>query len=146
MKKRHTQRGGSLAETALIMAALLALIFGIIDFGRLIYTYEWMTNVAQKAVRWGTVRGTGCSILDHCNVGLNTHSSYVPTWIVGQDVGIVNPAGLGITCDYGHQGVPGSSIVCSVTYTFHFLLPFMPQTPSGPGIPLRTVAEMYFVN
>lgn len=146
MKRRHSERGGSLAEMALIMVALLTLMFGIIEFGRLLYTYEWMTDVAQKAVRWGIVRGTNCALLDHCNVGLNTHSNYVPSWVVGQDVGIVNPAGLTTSCDYGGQGAPGSLIVCNITYTFHFLLPFMPQAPSGPGIPLRVAARMYFMN
>jgi TadE-like protein len=144
--KRRGEWGGSLAEMALVMVALLSLIFGIIEFGRLLYTYSWLTDVAQAAVRWGIVRGTDCSLLDHCNVGLNTHSNYVPSWVVGQDVGIVNPAGVGVSCDYSLQGAPGSSIVCNVNYTFHFMLPFMPQTPSGAGIPLQTTAKMYFTN
>jgi TadE-like protein len=146
MKKRHTQRGGSLAEMALVMTALLTLMFGIIDFGRLIYSYEWLQNVSQRAVRWGIVRGTNCTVLDHCNVALNTHSSYVPTWIVGQDVGIVNPANLAANCAYGGSGVPGTLMVCYMNYTFHFMLPFMPQTALGPGIVLHAASRMYFTN
>jgi len=35
---RHRKRGGSMAEMALVMVALLSLMFGIIDFGRARYT------------------------------------------------------------------------------------------------------------
>jgi TadE-like protein len=146
MKKRHAERGASLAEMALIMVALLTLLFGIIDFGRLVYSWEWLNNVSQRAVRWGIVRGTNCTLLDHCNVGLNTHSSYVPTWIVGQDAGIVDPSKLVLDCAYAGQGVPGSMIVCYNHYTFHFMLPFMPQTPLGPGIELNATSRMIFTN
>jgi hypothetical protein len=146
MKKLHAQRGGSLAEMALIMVALLTLMFGIIDFGRLIYSYEWLQNVSQRAIRWGIVRGTNCTVLDHCNVALNTHSSYVPTWIIGQDVGIVDPSLVATRCAYGGSGVPGTQMRCYMNYTFHFMLPFMPQTSLGPGIVLWANGQMLFTN
>jgi TadE-like protein len=146
MKKRHTMRGGSLAEMALVMVALLTLMFGIIDFGRLVYSYEWLQNVSQRGARWAIVRGTNCTVLDHCNVGLNTHSAYLPNWIVGQDVGIVDPSKLNTRCAYGGQGVPGTQIRCYMNYTFHFMLPYMPQTAQGPGITLWANTQMLFTN
>jgi len=131
-----------MVEMAIVMVAMLSLMFGIIDFGRLVYTYTWMTDVAQKAVRWGIVRGQNCTLLDHCNVGLNTNNGYAPSWVIGQDVGIVDPSKLGIACDYGGQGAQGSLMVCYVTYQFGFMLPFMPSS----GIALRTAARMNFTN
>ncbi|MFY9718665.1 MAG: TadE family protein [Candidatus Cybelea sp.] len=133
-----------MVEMAIIMVALLSLTFGIIDFGRALYTYTWMTDVAQRAVRWGIVRGKNCTLLDHCNVGLNTNAGYAPSWVIGQDVGIVDPTKLNISCDYGGQGVPGSLMVCYVVYPFTFMLPFLPSSASP--INFRTAARMHFTN
>jgi hypothetical protein len=131
-----------MAEMALVMVALLSLMFGIIDFGRALYTYTWMTDVAQRAVRWGIVRGQNCTLLDHCNVGINANSGYAPNWVISQDAGIVDPTKLQISCDYAGQGVPGTLMVCYVVYPFTFMLPFMPNA----GVGFRTAARMHFTN
>ena len=68
MSKRHGKRGSSLPETVIVMIVLLTLTFGLMDFGRAIYTFAWMTDIAQRADRWAIVRGSACTKLDHCGI------------------------------------------------------------------------------
>lgn len=47
------QKGQSLTEFALLLPLLLLLICGIIDFGRILYTYMHLNIATQEAVRLG---------------------------------------------------------------------------------------------
>jgi len=62
---RHGTRGQSLVEFALIFPVLILLLFGIVDFGRAIYTYNTIGNAARDGVRVAVVNqngtGTGCN-------------------------------------------------------------------------------------
>lgn len=138
MKNRHCKRGSSLPETALIMVVLLMLTFGIMDFGRALYTYAFLTNVAQKAVRWASVRGSNCTLLNDCGGG----NTYVTQYIVGQDLGIVNPSLMNISGDYGNGNAPGNLVVVYILYPFNFMMPWMPNTT----INFRVAARMHIVN
>jgi len=52
-----TQRGAAAVEFALILPLLLLLIFGIIEFGVLIYDKAMLTNASREAARAGVVFG-----------------------------------------------------------------------------------------
>jgi Flp pilus assembly protein TadG len=47
------ERGQSLIEFAVILPLLLLLLCGMFDFGRLMYAYMQLNNVAQETVRLG---------------------------------------------------------------------------------------------
>lgn len=47
------QKGQSLTEFALLLPLLLLLICGIMDFGKILYTYMHMNIATQEAVRLG---------------------------------------------------------------------------------------------
>ena len=79
MKRQGAQRGASLPETAIVMAVLLALLFGIIDFGRAMYTYAFVAQLAREGARWAIVRGNQCSVLDHHNA--SQASGHVQTYV-----------------------------------------------------------------
>ena len=63
MKPKHGERGASLVETVIVMGVLLALMFGIIDFGRALYTYSFVAQLARQGARWAIVRGANCTVL-----------------------------------------------------------------------------------
>jgi Flp pilus assembly protein TadG len=82
-------KGQALVEFALVLPILLLFIFGIIDAGRLIYTFNTVANSARDGARVAIVNqsttGTdtcdttsatawakGCSILSGTNLGLTT--------------------------------------------------------------------------
>src|ERR1700732_1222435 len=54
------QRGGSLVEQSFIIVFLLTMMLGIIDCGRALYTYHFVSNIAREASRWASVRSSSC--------------------------------------------------------------------------------------
>jgi Flp pilus assembly protein TadG len=51
-----------MVEFAIATAALLLVIFGIVEFARFMYTYHAVANAARIGSRWAMVRGTqSCS-------------------------------------------------------------------------------------
>ncbi len=49
---RH-QRGATLVEYALVVPIFLLLVVGILEFGRIIFTYNTLANVAREGARYG---------------------------------------------------------------------------------------------
>lgn len=129
MKRRSAQRGASLPETAIVMAVLLALLFGIIDFGRAIYTYAFVAQLAREGARWAIVRGNQCTVLDHCNAQQADVQTYVQSLSEGVTTAsqiTANPVTWS-NCPSGSSGhAPGCTVSVTVTYPFKFLLPWMP--------------------
>ncbi|HEY4552830.1 MAG TPA: TadE/TadG family type IV pilus assembly protein [Bacillaceae bacterium] len=52
------ERGQSLVEFALVVPVLLLLLVGIIDFGRMLYSYTQLQLVTQETVRIGSLGGS----------------------------------------------------------------------------------------
>lgn len=50
-RRQRTARGQSLVEFALVIPVFILLIFGLIDGGRLVYTYNTVANAARDAAR-----------------------------------------------------------------------------------------------
>jgi Flp pilus assembly protein TadG len=48
------QRGATLVEAALILPVLFALVFGILEFGRILNMYQAMTDAAREGARFGS--------------------------------------------------------------------------------------------
>jgi len=61
-RTRRSVRGQGLVEFALILPVLILMFMGIVDFGRLIYAYNSVSNAAREGVRLGIVdQGTGAA-------------------------------------------------------------------------------------
>lgn len=58
--RRTRQRGAAAIEYALILPALLLFVVGIIDTGRLIWTYATLSRAAEAAARCAAVNTTEC--------------------------------------------------------------------------------------
>jgi Flp pilus assembly protein TadG len=144
MSGRHRERGTTLPETVIVMAALLAIVFGIIDFGRALYTYGFVANVAREGARWAMVRGsascTNVPGMDNCNATASDIQTYVqslsqgatdPSLItINTDAGSLWPGTLGsgaggADCTTG-SNAPGCLVVVRVSYPFRFILPYLP--------------------
>ena len=55
---KKEQAGQGLVEFALILPLMLLLMWGIIEFGRLLVVYTEVSNAAREAVRYGVAHGT----------------------------------------------------------------------------------------
>lgn len=147
---KHRERGTTLPETAIVVAVLLALVFGIIEFGRAVYTYGLVADMARKGARWAIVRGNLCTKLGDPikypsppyspSYGCPAANQDVVAYVQGLSEGATNPAaitvvpnwpGTGITCTptngFNSSGCP---VTVTVKYPFSFIAPYMPGIPT----------------
>jgi Flp pilus assembly protein TadG len=131
-------RGSTLTEFALVLPLLAMILFGMIDFGRALYTYHFVSDAAREASRWASVRGNQCSPgLPGCPAGPLDVQNYV-TSIVPPGID-TSPASLTVTSAWmappenpasckGLTNNPGCAVQVQVTYNFKFILPFLPKS------------------
>lgn len=49
------ERGQDLVEFALIMPVVFALLFGILEFALVLFSYNTISDAAREAARWGVI-------------------------------------------------------------------------------------------
>lgn len=85
------ERGQSVVEMALIVPVLLLLLVGIIDFGRVLYSYSHIHLAAQETVRLGGLGKTDAEItqfaMDYIHIGDPTLLTVTITPTEGYRVG-----------------------------------------------------------
>jgi Flp pilus assembly protein TadG len=153
-KKHHPairsrgQKGNTLTEFALILPFLFAGIFGVIEFGRALYTYHFVSDAAREASRWASVRGKSCTAYGSaCPAKSTDVEDYVvsiaPPGIDTRPVKLlvntawVAPPGNGNSCAKFPNNL-GCSVQVMVTYNFNFILPFLPTSTYA----MKSTSEM----
>jgi Flp pilus assembly protein TadG len=127
------QRGATLVEQALMLPILAALFFGIVDMGRALYSYSYVSYITREATRWASVRSTN---------SFNGSSAGQVQTFVSSVTGLgLDPAAITSRTNYippangtplcpGGTGVgnnkPGCVVQVTVNYNFKFLMPFLP--------------------
>lgn len=90
-RARHSERGASAVEFALILPLLLSVVFAIIDFGWWFFTDMHVTNAARDGARKGAVSD-----------GTNTADAEARAEVVLSTSGLPNGAGsANATCEAG---------------------------------------------
>jgi Flp pilus assembly protein TadG len=132
---KRRERGSGLVEQALVVATLLAMMFGIIDFGRALYTYHFVSEAAREATRWASVRGNTCvGLTGGCPAGTADVQTYVAN-VSGMGL---DPAKITATTSWPIQPYssptcganinnPGCVVQVQVNYAFQFIVPFLPS-------------------
>jgi len=137
-------------EFAIVIVVLMSFLLGIMDFGRAMYIYHFVSEVAREGSRYAIVRGStfagkACiaTTTYSCEATAANVTSYVqslaPPGIVATSL-TVNTTWL-TTTPTGTACVansPGCLVKVQVTYPFKFILPFLPKsTPT-----LSSTSEM----
>jgi Flp pilus assembly protein TadG len=129
--RKLNERGAVAAEFALLLPLLLIILFGIIDFGMMMYSREIVTNAAREGARAGIVQGppkrTGGEIL-----------AIVDNYLTGTGV---NPADVNLT-PVGAGLTQPNTLTVSGTYNYSFLVPVIPVLVGIPNpliIPISVV-------
>lgn len=130
---RHAERGASMAETAVVMVLALTVVFGILEFGRMLYTYHAVSNAARLGTRYAIVRGSSCAQAD-----CPATSSTIQTYVRGLTP-ITDPGSMNVTTTWSGTDLRGSACTTThyagcvvnvqVQYTFRFWLPLIPLSP-----------------
>jgi Flp pilus assembly protein TadG len=146
MTLRANQLGSALVEQALVLTILLAVIFGIIDSGRALYTYHFVSQAAREATRWASVRGSTCVGLTG---GCPADAGDVQTYVANVSGMGLNPAKITATATWpikpysspacaASNNKPGCVVQVQVDYAFQFILPFLPST----GFTMSSTSQM----
>jgi Flp pilus assembly protein TadG len=123
------ERGSALVEFAIASTVALTMIFGIIDFGRGLYTYHLVANAARAGSRYAIVHGSACTV-----TGCPATSDQIQTYVRGLAPG-VDPNSLavattwpgGADCLGATTNGPGCTVTVTVTYPFRFIVPLLPR-------------------
>jgi hypothetical protein len=122
------EKGQSLLEMAFAIIVLLFLLGGIIDLGRLFFTYIALRDAAQEGAAFASVcppdpglPGNGQRITAHVKA-----SSHFPVNLNAGNIQVIS----GFVA--GESNAPGSGVYVSVTYfNFQFITPFISNLVDG---------------
>jgi len=145
MTRRHAQRGASMPEMAVAAVVFFLLLFGIVDFGRALYTYGFVAQLAREGARWYIVRGTtSCansqSLLNNCGANSSQVQAYVRSLNEGATkTSLISVTAAPVSCPNGGTAAaaPGCTVAVTVTYPFAFAMGFMPG-----GITMSSTSTM----
>jgi len=155
--KRSGEQGTTMAEFALISAVFFMIIFGIIEFGRLFYTHNALTDAARRGARYAvlhheTTADTACVknvvVYGETHVNPTTCAPTGPALINGltTDNVIVTYEGADDdnnpstpATDYGMN--LGTASVSIENYRFNLSIPFMHRTLTMPHYVTTLTAE-----
>jgi len=125
MKRRRGSRGQGLVEFAIVLPIIVVAIFGIIDLGRAVFTYNALAQAARQAGRMAIVDQDGSHVRA-------TAYDYAPTLNLGPsnvDVCFKDLNSSQQNCSSSIDDCPPSerTIGCLVIVTAH--ISYVPMTP-----------------
>jgi hypothetical protein len=128
-KKIASQKGAALVEFALVLPILLVLVFGIIEFGVMLYDKAVITNASREGARAGIVYSYPTKITKDEISGIV--SKYCGTNLVSFGAS-PDPKDPIVTIS-GTCSKAGDNITVSIAYPYHFLvLPSFIISLAGP--------------
>jgi Flp pilus assembly protein TadG len=138
------EEGGTLVEAAVAMTLLMMIIFGIMDCSRALYADHYVRYTAEEAARYAMVRGSTwnnavCTTpaTESCTASSDNIKAQVsnemPAGIdTGSNLSVVTnwtgktPTGAACNSTNGNNS-PGCVVQVTVSYSFNFILPFLPM-------------------
>jgi Flp pilus assembly protein TadG len=114
---RRNERGVALLEFSLVIVVFFMFVFGVMDFGRAIYTYHFVSNAACEATRYAMVRGAASTDPVTAADIANYVKSITPQGI--------DPSALTVSTSWSPNNAPGSSVRVAVSDNFRFMTPLL---------------------
>lgn len=119
---RRAERGSSMVEFAIAAALLLLVLFGTIDYGRLLYTKHAVANAARQGSRWAIVHGK--------DSGAPADSAAVQSYVRGLNIPLLDANAISVTAAWpgntgcsvasGTKNGHGCLVSVQVSYAFGF--------------------------
>ncbi len=122
--KFKNQKGAAAVEFAIVLVLLLMLVFGIIEFGLLLYDKAILTNASREGARFGIV----LSNPRHTNTEIqNVVTTYCSNYLItfGGPTLVNIPTPIWTDNDGSGDITIGDDLSVTVTYNYTFL--FMPK-------------------
>src|SRR5690348_15397004 len=130
--KKLNECGAVAAEFAILLPALLLIVFGTMEFGLMMYGREVVTNATREGARYGIVAGpptiTGAQMITQATNYLTG------TGVSAASVTFTAPACCGAT---------GTAVTLNATYRYPWIVPYIPMVLGLPSpFPLTITTTM----
>ena len=139
------QKGSTVAEFAIVSGLFFMVIFGIIEFGRLLYTHNALTDAARRGARYAVLHGKNRVCVKNVVIYGETHIG------AGTTCPPTGPALInGLTSDnviveYDPDATydmnNGTATVKIQNYQFNLSIPFFRRTLTMPAYTTTLTAE-----
>jgi Flp pilus assembly protein TadG len=127
--RSKSEKGQGLVEMALSITFLILILSGVMEFGRLFYSYMALTEAAQEGASYGSIAPTDTT-------GIEAHvrsTSSFPIDLTSTSDVTVTVTTIGSAC-------AGNVIQVRVTYDFPIVAPFIGAIVGGQTISLSATA------
>ncbi|WP_413934010.1 TadE/TadG family type IV pilus assembly protein [Nitrospira sp. BLG_1] len=129
--QKLNERGAAAVEFALLLPVFLMILFGIIEFGMIMYGREVVTNAAREGARAGIVQGPPKRTSGEITTIAN---SYLTGTGVNQADVTFTPTGAGLASP--------NLLTVTAVYTYNFLIPYIPNVVPGVPNPLVITTQV----
>lgn len=157
--ERKQERGATIAEFAVVALLFFTIVIGIIEFGRLLYTHNALTDATRRGARYASLHH-GATSADQLavknDVVYGDNATYdakgnptSPPLINGLTTAMVNVQFVGVDAD-GNPATPGktaygqnlgTATVSIQNYQFNLSIPIVGRTLTLPKYTTTTMAE-----
>ncbi len=112
------QNGGAIVEFAIILPILISLLFGIVEFGLLLYDQQIITNASREGARAGVVIGLDRSTSEEQDISKSVAATYCSDYLITFSDN-ANPLTITATSTGTHFE---DELTVTVTYLYDFLV------------------------
>jgi Flp pilus assembly protein TadG len=134
------EQGSSLVEFALVVVIFMSMVLGIMDFGRALYSYHFVSHAAREATRYAAVRGSTCTLDGSCtndgSCATVATLTCLPTYVTNNAPPGIDTTKITTTPNWPVQAngpavcknkknAPGCTVEVQVSYSFSFLFPLV---------------------
>lgn len=120
--RKLNERGAAATEFAILLPVFLMILFGIIEFGMMMYGREIVTNAAREGARAGIVQGPPKRTSGEITTIAN---NYLTGTGVNQADVTFTPAGVGLASP--------NTLTVTAVYNYNFLIPYIPNVLGVPN-------------
>ena len=124
---RHSQRGQSLLETAIVMVVIITVMFWVFELCWLMYTYSVIADAANEGVRYSIVHSGGDATGTQSRIA--TFAGATMHDVSGISTTVEFSADGGSTYSSATSAAPPNLVRVKVTYTY---VPFLPKFIGSP--------------
>ena len=112
MNRKNRERGNAGVEFALSFLVFFSAIYGIMEFGRVVASYNILAGATREGTRYAAVHGSSS--------GSAASSSDIQTFVRNWAIGL-NTSSVAVSTTWSPGNSPGSTVQVQSTYT---LTPF----------------------
>lgn len=132
---KSNERGATLVEFSIAATVFLVVVFGVIEFGRALWTHNALSDAARRGARYATLHSaTEIEQVKNVVVYGNADGSGTPL--------VPNLTTENVSVDYSNFALNAGTVSVSVTgYEFQFIVPIVGTTITMPSYTTTLTGE-----